>query len=380
VQAAALASASMFDAVSFQNYKCLADVTIELGRMTLLVGANASGKSSVLDGIHLLCQLAVPQPNELQAFGSRAGVVFSDLRSPSRLRTSGRTGALRIEAIKGKGDARSALLVVRAEPSSDSNSENVTVETGPSKGSGSGITVSLAGVNQAWLTFFHGLEAQGFGRAIRLRLDSARVSGLALDSLQPRVEEDGTGTAAVIAWLAEQRAPALEAIEADLRRVVPRARRFRPQRAEQGDRTARLFSLEVDSGAVIPADLLSEGTLLTIGLLTVLHGTPPPRLVLLDDFDRALHPKAQAQLVACVKTMLAQRPDLQFVCTTHSPYVLDLFQAEDVCVLRADAQGLTRARRLTEHPEWTAWKETLQPDEFWSFVGEDWLEAPGDGR
>ncbi|WP_438026588.1 hypothetical protein [Sorangium sp. So ce233] len=40
----------MFDAVRFKSFKCLADVAIELGRMTLLVGANASGKSSVLDG------------------------------------------------------------------------------------------------------------------------------------------------------------------------------------------------------------------------------------------------------------------------------------------------------------------------------------------
>jgi len=38
---------AMFDTVCFHSYKCLADVSIELGRMTLLVGANASGKSSV---------------------------------------------------------------------------------------------------------------------------------------------------------------------------------------------------------------------------------------------------------------------------------------------------------------------------------------------
>jgi hypothetical protein len=48
-------------------------------------------------------------------------------------------------------------------------------------------------------------------------------------------------------------------------------------------------------------------------------------------------------------------------------------------VLRADAQGLTRARRLTEHSEWAVWKETLKAGEFWSHVGEDWLDAPADG-
>ena len=194
------------------------------------------------------------------------------------------------------------------------------------------------------------LEAHGFGQAVRLRLDSSKVAGFALDAKQPRVEQDGAGTAAVIAWLAEQRAPALDAIEADLRRVVPRARRLLPERAEQDGRLGRLFALEIEGGAVIPADLLSEGTLLTIGLLTVLHGTPAPRLVLLDDFDCALHPRAQAELVACVKTMLAQRADLQFVCTTHSPYVLDLFEADDVRVLRADAQGLTQRAGLPSTP------------------------------
>src|SRR5262249_28748319 len=155
---------------------------------------------------------------------------------------------------------------------------------------------------------------------------------------QPRVEHDGAGTAAVIAWLAEQRDGRLDDIEKDLRRVVPRARRLVPRRAQSRQHLGRLFALEMEGAKEpIPAGLLSEGTLLTIGLLTVLHGRPVPRLVLLDDFDRALHPKAQEQLVACVKAMLEHDADLQFVCTTHSPYVLDLFDADQVHVLRADA-------------------------------------------
>jgi hypothetical protein len=367
----------MFDAVRFHSYKCLADVTIELGRMTLLVGANASGKSSVLDGLHLLGQLGVFQASEDTSSAFRAGALFSGLRRPERLRTYGRSGALRIEASTGTGDAQSLALAVQAEPRSDSAGEQFVVEIAAEGGGRRSATVPPAGNDQR--NVFHELEARGFGHVARLRLDPAKVAGFALDSQQPRVEHDGAGTAAVIAWLAEQRTPELDAIEADLRRVVPRARRLLPERAEHEKHLGRLFSLEMEGGAKIPADLLSEGTLLTIGLLTVLHGRPAPRLVLLDDFDRALHPTAQKQLVACVKDMLARQPDLQFVCTTHSPYVLDLFEADDVRVLRADAQGFTRARRLTEHPEWAAWKETLKAGEFWSYVGEDWLDAPADG-
>jgi predicted ATPase len=278
---------------------------------------------------------------------------------------------LRIEG----STAGATALAVRIEPGSDDSRDRFIVEF--LHGSEIESIVLPADVMKAE-TFFRELDRRRFGHVVRLRLDASKVAGFAKDAARPRVEHDGAGTAAVLAWLAEQRSPALDAIEADLRKIVPRVRRFHASRAEQGDDLGRLFSLEMDSGALIEADLLSEGTLLTIGLLTVLHQPPVPRLVLLDDFDRGLHPRAQKQLVLCIKSMLERQPDLQFVCTTHSPYVLDLFDAEDVRVLRSDANGLTQARKLTDHPEWTDWRGTLKAGEFWSYVGEDWLEARAD--
>lgn len=44
----------MIDRVHFENFKSLQDVTIDLGRLTALVGPNGCGKSSVLQGLHLL--------------------------------------------------------------------------------------------------------------------------------------------------------------------------------------------------------------------------------------------------------------------------------------------------------------------------------------
>ncbi|KYF61105.1 hypothetical protein BE11_16500 [Sorangium cellulosum] len=359
----------MFDAVRFKSFKCLADVTIELGRMTLLVGANASGKSSVLDGLHLLCQLGAPRAYKPDPLTNRAGIVFSRASSPARLRTWGQEGSVRIEGSAGGVTA----LAVDAEPGSDDVKDGFIVEFHAGDRT---ERITLPEDHESADAFFRQLDRRGFGHVVRLRLDASKVAGFAKDAARPRVEHDGGGTAAVLAWLAEQRSPSLDAIEADLRQVVPRARRFHPSRAEQDENLGRLFALEMDSGARIAADLLSEGTLLTIGLLTVLHQPPVPRLVLLDDFDRALHPTAQKQLVLCVKSMLDRHPDLQFVCTTHSPYVLDLFDASDVRVLRTDERGFTQARKLADHPEWAEWKGTLKAGEFWSYVGEDWFDAP----
>src|SRR5436305_2392711 len=45
----------MISKVSIRNFKCLRDVQIDLERFTVFVGPNASGKSSILQGMDLLC-------------------------------------------------------------------------------------------------------------------------------------------------------------------------------------------------------------------------------------------------------------------------------------------------------------------------------------
>ncbi|MCB9703306.1 MAG: ATP-binding protein [Myxococcales bacterium] len=69
----------------------------------------------------------------------------------------------------------------------------------------------------------------------------------------------------------------------------------------------------------VPADLLSEGTVLALGLLTKLREPRRPRLVLLDDIERGLHIGAQVELVKVLKALLERESDLQIICSTHSP-------------------------------------------------------------
>jgi AAA15 family ATPase/GTPase len=68
----------------------------------------------------------------------------------------------------------------------------------------------------------------------------------------------------------------------------------------------------------IPAPNISEGTILLLGLLTVLHSPTRPRTILLDDIEKGLHPSAQRALVAMLREILASQPDLQIVATSLS--------------------------------------------------------------
>ena len=123
----------------------------------------------------------------------------------------------------------------------------------------------------------------------------------------------------------------------------------------------------------IPAHEMSEGTLLTTALLTLLHGENPPNLLVMDDIDKGLHPKAIASLVDFIKGIMEQRPDLQIIATTHSPYLLDHIPIQSVICMHVADDGYARAKPLSDHPEYDHWKEVMTAGEFWSAMGEKWV-------
>jgi hypothetical protein len=65
--------------------------------------------------------------------------------------------------------------------------------------------------------------------------------------------------------------------------------------------------------------------------------------------------------------------ECRIVCTTPSPYLLDLFEPTEVRVLALDAER--RARPLVEHPDFDRWKFGMQTGELWVALGEGWVTA-----
>ncbi len=71
----------MFKTASFRNFKSLRHVDVDFERLTVIVGPNASGKTSILEGLHLLSQIgSADSPN-----------LFSDLHDPINMYSRGAT-------------------------------------------------------------------------------------------------------------------------------------------------------------------------------------------------------------------------------------------------------------------------------------------------
>lgn len=69
-------------------------------------------------------------------------------------------------------------------------------------------------------------------------------------------------------------------------------------------------------------------------------------VVVLEEPEAHLHPQLQHGLVAYLKEVVSQRPEVQVILTTHSDEIVAACDPEDLVVLRRDAEGRPSARTV----------------------------------
>ena len=213
------------------------------------------------------------------------------------------------------------------------------------------------------------------------------------EAIIPEIKIDGSGLAPTLDYLRSEAPDRFQAIQEMLQQIVPGVRKVGIRRAkvkidrqrsievdgksisyeENQEVVGQEIVLDMNTGDRIPAHAISEGTMLTLGLLTVLMNPKQPNLVLLDDIEQGLHPKAQRELITVFKQIIQANPNLQIIFTTHSPYIIDELEPSQVHVLSNSKSGFTHAKRLDEHPDAEWAKQTLTTGEFWNAEGEDWV-------
>jgi predicted ATPase len=373
----------MLEKVKLHNFKSHQDTEINFDNSGLhaLVGQNSSGKTSVLQALHYLSQLT----------NSSFEDIFKDERAPQFITTIGQdnmsvtaTGFWKhpdINYWKASYDWRQSVnhkWTFRASWKADKNPEYSQV------------------ISETSLMTTEEPIQQSLRNAVHLKLVASNLAKAAYsDLIIPRVEFDGSGLAPTLDYLREADPEQFQYLEEMLQRIVPSVEKLGVRRAkvivnrqrliqvddisvpyeENQEMTGQEVVLDMNTGKRIPAHAISEGTMLALGLLTVLINPTQPNLVLLDDVEQGLHPKAQRELIAVFKEIIQQNNNLQIIFSTHSPYIVDELTPSQVHVLSNNNSGVTRCKRLDEHPDVEWAKQTLTTGEFWDAEGEDWVVA-----
>jgi predicted ATPase len=348
----------MINKVSIRNFKCLRDVQIELERFTMFVGPNGSGKSGILQTIDLLCR----------SFRDQEGSVGGEL---SQALSRGSDDAVELAAESGGKGYR-----YRSRSPASSGSPHFPGAFGAVPGqawSGEGRGTAAGLNSDDWKHWTPNQANQSpLPLSVLLRLEASKLIPPNPASPDPTVmAPDGTGLHSALANMALNDPDSWQQLQANLRRIIPTIRRLRHTKSAMHQPAALLFdTVGADS---LPAFQVSEGTLLVLGLLAALHATGRPSLVLLDDLDRGLHPRAQKDLISLLRGLLETNPDLQIIAATHSPYMLDSMGAKEVRMTILGDDGTTICAPLASHPKFERWKDEMTPGEMWSLFGEKWL-------
>lgn len=374
-----------------QNYKALRDVTLELTPMHLLIGPNDSGKTSILEALAALCRSVdrdladafhgAWKGDELVWHGSQEPVVTFEsgisidgknlcYNLACRFLPSARAARIECESasheggiaevVTSRGHSWSAIgrIIDHAEK----------IGSDDFRSSASLIHDALSGVHLYRWSAQHlalpvapdskrrfRMEPTGFGLALCLDdilgYDRNRFAKLEsrFISIFPHIES--------IKLISE---PAFKAPVDDPTQVLL---------LQKSDGKGVHFKFRGDA-ELVSASNVSDGLLFVLAYLTVLYLPEPPRVLLIEEPENGIHPARLEQVLTILRDLVSEQNHTQVVLTSHSPYVVSMFEPNEVTLCHKGDDGAVQVRRLSE-------SETVRDQMNFFTLGEIWT-AEGD--
>lgn len=406
----------MLTSFRVEQFRCLRDVTVPLHPVTVIIGKNDTGKTSFLDALQyfsLIIQQDIPGPftdeNPLRAI-SWKGATEPSIGWEIKFRTAeGLHAVYRLSVKEPPRPEPGEVIQAESLKVLDAEGNKATLDAilrtpdelkihGKSQGKEYGVSThqrvtpapSYVPKNPDFIVSQVPIVSQSVKYDLDLR-KIIRPSVIASGDGAPGIAPDGSGVAAFLDYLLGNDREAFDALEQELREAIPAVKsillkplNFRTRDAQGQDVLAsgKVLAFRLQGGHEINASQASSGLLLFLTYLCILYTPSPPRILLLEEPENGIHPRQLERVARLLRrltdpTRTPQRPSVQVVLTTHSPYLLDFVPPESVVVFgRKKSNGETVAVPLMDLP---GVKERLEGGyslgEMWFNVGEDELLA-----
>ncbi|MCK8432127.1 AAA family ATPase [Streptomyces sp. D2-8] len=368
-----------------ENFRSLRDVTIPLGPLTVLVGANGVGKSNVLKVFELLADIirtdlepaletrggfdevafwgGPKRPTTLRIRLKATWTTHSSPNAPDEYdlkvrrysapsnRDYGRYRLTRSESFQFKRTrGRGRRITVSGERAT-------VVDTRPSSGLEDSSEFGIQRLSSGLSTLPRLTSTEGGTEVARVahQLSSFRVFDVNVDAArQPsRVNYDALSSNAdnLAAFLYVLHMGDHTGDEDLWDRLVDDARSVLPQLldiefVQVGGGADRITVFLRERGLRRPTPLAdaSYGTVRLLGLLALLYDPSPPALTCIEEIDHGLHPQALRLIVERLREASALT---QFIVATHSPALTDRLLPEEIVICERDDDGASLIPAIT---------------------------------
>jgi predicted ATPase len=174
-------------------------------------------------------------------------------------------------------------------------------------------------------------------------LSASETRGNPTAGAEERLSQTGDNLPNVMQYLSEQHPERLEQIFETMQRRVPRLEKVTHEILADG----RLMLLFKDAPFTTPvlSKFASDGTLKMLAYLTLLYDPLPPQLIGIEEPENYLHPRLLPELAEECDQAAGRA---QLLVTTHSPFLIDPLSPLQVWMLYREADGYTRSRRISD--------------------------------
>lgn len=312
----------MIASVAFRNFKALRNTTLDLAPFNLVIGPNGSGKTSLIQALVRLRDLALSPSATVSPFSPRAEALELSFRfAPPHADVEAR--------ISCSAELVWDLLQVKS----------------PSPERWAAVRDDLARLRS--YVFDHTAMAEG----------SPLSEG---GQLAP----DGANLAAVLGQWQRSQPAVFGQAETEFCRLLPEFIRLEIRQKRDGRQS---ITAVLGDGSVVPAENLSQGTFYSLAMVALACDPQPPPVLCIEEMDRGIHPRMLREVRDLLYRLSypasvgasaeeaggsADRTPVQIIATTHSPYLLDLFREHPEEVVIAQKQGQeARFERLADRPD-----------------------------
>lgn len=346
-----------------ENFKSLGDITLNFKNLTILVGANSSGKSNCLESLYFLSAIVEngsPPPSKAMSrvvkVGSQKDIniqtffkEYDDNEEQANYQVSLSlksekfsqeilcvNGIKVIDVKEGKGNVK------------DENGENVqpyNSKTGDLALKSAGnfgnkpFTSRLAEFIENWQ--FYDLDPDMMRNNERIKILKKLND---VDSV-PILESSGSELEDVLCYWSENKTNKLEEMNNDLSNCLGIKLKSEVEDEDTIIKVKEKDQLEVSLSS------MSDGTLRILAYYTLLYEDKIPPLMGIEEPERNLHPRILRDIAAILKKLSEKT---QIIITTHSSQLLDCFTYDDimsdvaVILLRKKNESGTQAIALDE--------------------------------
>lgn len=341
----------MINQIHIQNFKSIKSLQLDLGNVTILIGANGAGKSNFIaffDLLYAICQQNL-QNYTAQNGGSEYILHFGNQVS---------------DFLKGTIQFNKKITYTFQLEPTILNSfyfyEEKWIEGKKTK-----YLVNRGTYESKLLSNIPKEEGKNYFDNVRLfhfhdTSKTAKIKQLSKLHDNYYLRNDGSNLASFLYYLQQKHPKHFLRIQRVVRSIAPFFDRFILQPNRLNEQMIALQWKEKGIGMYLNAHNLSDGTLRFIALTTLLLQPEPPKTIIIDEPELGLHPFAINKLAGLIHKAASKS---QIILSTQSVGLVNNFETHQIITVdRADKQSIFRQ---LEAEKLTGWLEDYSLGQLW---------------